>query len=225
MRLEGCWGSATDALCLFYGSTHHCIHQSDMSHWLHLALHSKATGNGNCCCTPVMHPAIVFHAIPASRCKAVTTTANKPEETERAGLYKLHTEPRPCVKHAHEVFQGFQETVSWGKVKACGAGLPHAHLVEAVLKDMASTHSQAQAAIAPVVIPSGVNACPEVGALVVKLYEAGHLEEGTEGPLQQTGVLPQQGVQQSPVLLCKPAYVAQPDVGCAPKTVLHIVVQ
>lgn len=92
------------------------------------------------------------------------------------------------------------------------SGLPHAHLVEAVLKDMASPDSQAQAAIAPVVIPSGMDACSEVGALVVKLYEAGHLQQRTEGPLQQTGVLPQQSVQQTPVLLCKPAYVEHPYV-------------
>lgn len=89
---------------------------------------------------------------------------------------------------------------------------PHAHLVEAVLKDMASPDSQAQAAVAPVVITSGVDACSEVGALIVKLYEAGHLQEWTEGPLQQAGVLPQQGIEQTPVLLCKPAYVVQAHV-------------
>lgn len=93
-------------------------------------------------------------------------------------------------------------------------GLPHAHLVEAVLKDMASPDSQTQAAIAPVVIPSGVDACSEVRALVVKLYEAGHLQQRTEGALQQTGVLPQQSVQQTPVLLCKPAHVQRAYVSC-----------
>lgn len=78
--------------------------------------------------------------------------------------------------------------------------------MEAVLKDMASPDSQAKAAVAPVVITSGVDARSEVGALVVEFYEPGHLQEGTKGPLQQAGILPQQGIEQTPVLLCKPAY-------------------
>ena len=102
---------------------------------------------------------------------------------------------------------------------------PHAHLVEAVLKDMASPDSQAKAAIAPVVITSGVDACSEVGALIVKLYEAGHLQEWTEGPLQQAGVLPQQGIEQTPVLLCKPAYVRKVHMRCPSLTTLHSVIQ
>ena len=55
------------------------------------------------------------------------------------------------------------------------------------------------------VVPGGVYARSEVGALVVKFYEARHLQKGAEGALQQAGVLPQQGVQQPPMLLCKPA--------------------
>jgi len=83
--------------------------------------------------------------------------------------------------------------------------LPHAHLVEAVLKDMTPTDCQPEATVPPVVIPGGVDACSEVGALVVELYEAGNLEQRLEGALQQAGVLPQQSVQQAAMLLGKPA--------------------
>ena len=83
--------------------------------------------------------------------------------------------------------------------------LPHAHLVEAVLEDMAPTDRQPEASTPPVVVPGGMNACSEVGALIVKLYEARNLEQGLKGALQQAGVLPQQGVQQAAMLLSKPA--------------------
>jgi len=76
--------------------------------------------------------------------------------------------------------------------------------VEAVLKDVAPTDCQPQATIPPVVIPGGVDACSEVGALVIKLYEAGNLEQGLKGALQQAGILPQQSVQQPAMLLSKP---------------------
>ena len=105
------------------------------------------------------------------------------------------------------------------------SGLPHAHLVEAVLKHMASPDSQAQAAVASVIVPSRVNARPEVGALVVKLYEARHLQQGTEGPLQQAGILPQQGIEQTPVLLCKPAFVQEPHAKFPSLTALHSIIQ
>ncbi len=82
---------------------------------------------------------------------------------------------------------------------------PHAHLVEAILKDMAPTDRQPEATVPPVVIPRGVNACSEVGALVVELYEAGNLEQRLQGALQQAGILPQQSVQQAAMLLSKPA--------------------
>ena len=77
--------------------------------------------------------------------------------------------------------------------------------MEAVLKDMAPADRQPETTIPPVVIPCGVDACSEVGALVVKLYEAGDLEQGLKGALQQAGVLPQQSVQQPAMLLSKPA--------------------
>ena len=83
--------------------------------------------------------------------------------------------------------------------------IPHAHLVEAVLEDMAPADCQPEATIPPVVIPGGVDACSEVGALVVELYEAGNLEQRLKGALQQAGVLPQQSVQQPVMLLSKPA--------------------
>lgn len=87
---------------------------------------------------------------------------------------------------------------------------------------MTSPDRQAQAAIASVVVPSGVDACPEVRALIVKLYETGHLQQGTEGPLQQAGILPQQGIEQTSMLLCKPAFVQQPHVRSPSLTILHI---
>lgn len=77
--------------------------------------------------------------------------------------------------------------------------------MEAVLKDVAPTDCKPEAAIPPVVIPRGVDACSEVGPLVVKLYEAGNLEQGLKGALQQAGILPQQSVQQPAMLLGKPA--------------------
>ena len=76
--------------------------------------------------------------------------------------------------------------------------------MEAVLEDMAPTDRQPEASIPPVVVPGGVNACSEVGALIVKLYEARNLEQGLKGALQQAGVLPQQGVQKAAMLLSKP---------------------
>lgn len=91
--------------------------------------------------------------------------------------------------------------VSWRE----SALVPHAHLVEAVLEYMAAADSQSEAAIPPVVIPCGVDARPEVRALVVKLNEARDLEQRLQGALQQACVLPQQSVQQPPVLLSKPA--------------------
>ncbi len=77
--------------------------------------------------------------------------------------------------------------------------------MEAVLKDMAPADRQPEATIPPVVIPRGVDACSEVGALVVELYEARNLEQRLQGALQQAGVLPQQSVQQPAMLLSKPA--------------------
>ena len=85
--------------------------------------------------------------------------------------------------------------------------LPHAHLVEAVLKDMASPHSYSEAAIASVVVAASMDAGAEVGTLVVKLYETRDLEQRQQGPLQQAGIGPQQCIQQSPVLVSKPARV------------------
>ena len=73
-------------------------------------------------------------------------------------------------------------------------GVPHTQLVEAVLKDMASSNSQPEAAVPPVVISCGVDAVSEVGALVVKLYEAGYLQQRLQGALQEARILAQQGV-------------------------------
>ena len=67
--------------------------------------------------------------------------------------------------------------------------------MKAVLEDMTSADSYSKATVPPMVIAGGVDAGTEVGALVVKLYKAGHLEERLEGALQQAGVLPQQSVQ------------------------------
>ena len=83
--------------------------------------------------------------------------------------------------------------------------VPHAHLVEAVLKHMAAANSQPEAAIPPVVIPCRVDARSEVRALVVELNEAGNLEQRLQRALQQACILPQQRVQQPPVLFSKPA--------------------
>ena len=60
------------------------------------------------------------------------------------------------------------------------ASTPHAELVEAVLKNVASAHCQPEAAVPPVVIATGMYAIPEVGALVVKLNQARHLQQGLQ---------------------------------------------
>ena len=84
-------------------------------------------------------------------------------------------------------------------------GIPHAHLVEAVFKHMAPSHSNPEAAVASVIIAGSMDASAEVGALVVKLYQTWHLEQGLQGPLQQACIGTQQRVQQPPVLVSKPA--------------------
>ena len=82
---------------------------------------------------------------------------------------------------------------------------PHAQLVEAVLKYVVPSHSDAQGAIVAVLIARGADARAEKGALVVKIDQAGHLQQGGHRRLQQAGVVPEQGVQQAPVFLSKPA--------------------
>lgn len=78
--------------------------------------------------------------------------------------------------------------------------------MEAVLKDVAPANCYPQASIASVVITGRMYAGAEVGALVVKFYEAGQLQQGCQGALQQAGIGSKQGVKEPPVLFSKPAH-------------------
>ena len=70
-------------------------------------------------------------------------------------------------------------------------GSPHAQLVEGVLKDVLPPHADAKGAVVALLGRDGPHTCPEEGALVVKVDQAGGPQEGRQGALQQGRAVPQ----------------------------------